>query len=111
MNFTTEPPTTPGHFVIQHKQSKCRSLAEVYKSYVGLAVCFGGAARELNEWFNDYEWCRLVPAEEVDSLRKRNEKLTAAIKKFVHRCEIGEVRSRKTYAEFCQLLESAEEKL
>ena len=66
MTFTTTPPTTPGFYVARHKVAKYESLADVYQAVGGnLAVAINGYVGELKE-FGEYEWCRLVPAEEVE---------------------------------------------
>ena len=95
ITFTTTPPTTPGFYAWRSCKGDDRNFSgtvwkgadgELWASVelrVGLVSEIGG------------EWCRLVPAEEVLFLQKRNDKLTAAIRKFVHRCEIGEMYNRR----------------
>ncbi len=109
MTFTKTTPTKPGFYAWRCNSNSKQTVLDVYKIGDGsLSVDFP-VSRNFNCNVEKLkgEWCRLVPAEEVEKLQQRNDKLSAAIKKFVHRCEIGEIRSRKTYAEFCALHEES----
>lgn len=105
MTFTTTPPTTPGFYAWKiDRKDPVTSVREIFNPCSDVLIDRGS---DLQPKDVGGLWCRLVPAEEVSFLQKRNDKLTAAIRKFVHRCEIGEIRSRKTYAEYCALLDEA----
>lgn len=105
MNWTSTPPTKPGFYLWRiNAQDKRISMREIFTPCNDVLIDRGS---DLQPKDVRGQWLRLVPAEEVEKLQKRNDDLTASIKKFVHRCEIGEIRSRKTYAEFCALLDVA----
>ena len=66
MTFTKTPPTTSGFYATQHCEGKFLILADVYLTQSGkLAAVTSGIVHNL-EYFQDYEWCRLVPSEEVE---------------------------------------------
>lgn len=74
MTFTTTPPTKPGYFIARDKQGKYEILADVYKTANGkLAVNSNGYAHLLDDFVADYEWCRLVPAEEVEKWKANHD--------------------------------------
>ncbi len=41
---------------------------------------------------------------EIAALKAANAKMLTALKKFVARCDSGEIKSRKTYAEFKEII-------
>lgn len=49
---------------------------------------------------------RDVVVNHVDELEQQNEQMLEALKLFVVRVEMGEVRSKKTYAQFKEIIES-----
>lgn len=63
MNFTTEPPTTPGFYAWRFALGCPLKLREI------AAACEGYLDSATLEWANliGGEWCHLVPAEEVEN--------------------------------------------
>ncbi len=58
----------------------------------------------LTEELKDYEKSNEMFEQENDGLIQRVNELAEAMQWFVDRCDLGEVRSRKTYARFKELL-------
>lgn len=64
MNFTTEPPTTPGFYAWRINSNDTKvSVREIFYPVKDVAIDRGS---DLQPKHVGGEWCRLVPAEEVE---------------------------------------------
>lgn len=65
MTFTTIPPTTPGFYAWRADSGYSSECKELY-DYKGEAFQFGGIYHGYSASKIGGEWCRLVPADEVE---------------------------------------------
>lgn len=73
MNWSTTPPTKPGFYAWRINEFAMPSPVMVTQTIKGLAAHFYSDLPAILHKDFSGEWCRLVPAEEVEKIRKEIE--------------------------------------